>query len=67
MVPLQVNLLPNDSLFDFEYLRHQFSLWLLAIWSLFHLALFSHLLIDVTTLIHHKLIRVICAHLAAAS
>jgi hypothetical protein len=67
MVPLQVDLLPNYSLLYFEYLRHQFSLWLLAIWSLFHLALFSHLLIGVATLIHHELIRIVCAHLAAAS
>ena len=66
MLPLQVDLPSNHCLLDFEYLRHQLSLWLRPIWSLFHLALFSHNLFGVITLVHHKLIRVVCAHLAAA-
>ena len=66
MLPLQVDLPANHCLLDFEYLRHQFSLWLRPIWSLFHLAFFCHLLFGLGT-VHHKLIRIVCAHLAAAS
>ena len=68
IIPLQVDLPPNHCFLYFEYLRHQFCLWLWAIWSLFHLAIFSDLfLIGATAIINYELIRVVSAHLAAAS